>query len=156
MSSSGEIYSQIIQCKNEIADCEEQIRKLKIRIDDQQRAYKSFQRKAANFSEVLTRKKKKSEAIFELSERSTLAKSYSDRMGFELADKSSKEQQLNEIDGQMNKEIQNNQSELNSLETRLANLRARLNSLQSEYQAALRREEEERQAAAAAAAKSSK
>lgn len=149
MSSSSTIWAQIVQCKNEITYCEDQICELKISIVEKEDTYKIFQRKADNFSSILARKKRKSESVFEFSERSKLAKEYSYRIGFEFNEKNGKEQQLIDIDEQMKQEIQNNQNELRILEGKLSSLKSRLSSLESEYRAALRREEEERNAAAA-------
>jgi len=149
------IRQQITQCQYDIESCKQKISELSQRIQEQTAEYNKYVNKTDEYQGKMATYLNKTNAVYEHAEKSTLSQKYQELMSGEFNESiwAGKKQQLEDLGNSMNREIENNKAELEGLQQNLNNLYSRLSSLQSQYEAALRREAAEQAAERAAAAK---
>ena len=149
--SSAAIYSQIVQCRQDIVATEQELQKTEDILAEQKDSLRSFISKRSSYESSLSGISNRAANVASVS-NNRLAKRYTDEFGDKLSRKGTMVSTLDQMDATMTREITENEMKCADYRSQLANLRSRLSSLEAEYQAALRREAEEAAAAAAAAA----
>ncbi len=145
--SSGAIFAQMGACEGQIAEVKAEIEKLRIKMEEQDAAVRSYASKLGDLQAETQDKAGKYANAASHEARAVASLRFRDSVQEKFGgEKPSMEGAAVQIEEGMKRELAHNQELLEMKETHQQNLQTQLNSLQAEYQAALAREEAERQA----------